>query len=127
MDDKEIKKIIESTYDESRENTIWSMVGDFYNRKMLSMVILVWGMGITFMGVAIFSGIKFFRTGEIKYQIMYAVIFLTCIQWVSSIKIFAWQLIHRNSVKREIKRLELSIVEMSETVKKQIEAESTGL
>ena len=117
MDEKEIQKIIEGTYDVSRENTLWSMVGDFYNRKMLSMVILVWGMGVTFMGVAIFSGVKFFRTGEIRYQIMYAVIFLTCIQWVGLLKIFAWQLIHRNSVKREIKRLELSIAEMSETVK----------
>jgi len=117
MDEKEIQKIIEGTYDDSRENTLWSMVGDFYNRKMLSMVILVWGIGVTFMGVAIFSGVKFFGTGEIRYQIMYAVIFLTCIQWVGLLKIFAWQLIHRNSVKREIKRLELSIAEMSETVK----------
>ena len=117
MDEKEIQKIIEGTYDVSRENTLWSMVGDFYNRKMLSMVILVWGMGVTFMGVAIFGGVKFFGTGEIRYQIMYAVIFLTCIQWVGLLKIFAWQLIHRNSVKREIKRLELSIAEMSETVK----------
>lgn len=117
MNDEEIKKIIDGTYDDSRENTIWSMVGDFYNRKMLSIVILVWGMGITFMGVAIFSGVKFFRAGEIKYQIMYAVIFLTCIQWVGSVKIFAWQLIHRNSVKREIKRLEIRIAELNETMK----------
>ena len=117
MNEEDIKKIIDDTYDDSRENTLWSMMGDFYNRKMLSMVILVWGMGVTFMGVAIFSGVKFFGTGEIRYQIMYAVIFLTCIQWVGLLKIFAWQLIHRNSVKREIKRLELSIAEMSETVK----------
>jgi hypothetical protein len=117
MDEKEIKKIIDDTYDEARENTIWSMAGDFYNRKMLSMVILVWSMGITFTGIAIFSGVKFFGTGEIKYQIMYAVIFLTCIQWVGAIKIFAWQFIHRNSVKREIKRLELRIAELSEAVK----------
>jgi len=93
------------------------MVSDFYNRKMLSTVILVWGMGIIFVGVAIFSGIKFFGTGEIRYQIMYAVIFLTCVQWVSSLKVFAWQLIYRNSIKREIKKLELSIAELNETIK----------
>jgi hypothetical protein len=32
-------------------------------------------------------------------------------------KIFAWQMIHRNSIKREIKRLELRIAELSEMVK----------
>lgn len=117
MDENEIKKIIDGTYDDARENTIWSMVGDFYNRKMLSIVILVWVLGITFMVVAIFSGVKFFGTGEIKYQLMYAVIFLTCIQWVGLLKIFAWQLIHRNSVRREIKRLELRIAELSEVFK----------
>ena len=116
MDEKEIRKIIEDNYDDSRENTIWSMTGDFYSRKMLSMVILVWGMAIIFMAVAIFSGIMFFRTGEIQYQIMYAVIFLTCVQWIGLIKIFAWQLIHRNGIKREIKRLELRIAELNEAV-----------
>jgi len=49
MNDEQIKKIIEDTYDESRENTVWSMVGDFYNRKMLSFVILLWVWAIIFL------------------------------------------------------------------------------
>jgi hypothetical protein len=81
------------------------------------MVILVWGMGIIFVGAAIFSSIKFFGTGEIRYQIMYAVIFLTCVQWVGLLKVFAWQLIHRNSIKREIKKLELGIAKLNESLK----------
>ena len=119
MNEEQIKKIIEDNYDESRENTIWSMVGDFYNRKMLSTVILVWSLGIIFMIGAVLSGVKFFRTSDTQYQMMYAVIFLTCLQWVSSLKIFAWQMIHRNSIKREIKRLELRIAELNESVKGQ--------
>lgn len=117
MNDEDIRRIIEDTYDDSREDSIWSMVGDFYNRRMLSIVIFLWSFGIIFIGVAIFSGIKFFATSEIQYQIMYAVIFLICLQWVGSLKIFAWQMIHRNSIKREIKRLELRIAELSELVK----------
>jgi hypothetical protein len=73
-------------------------------------------MGIIFAGIAIFSGFEFFRTDEIQYQIMYAVIFLTCIQWIGLLKIFAWQMIHRNGLKREIKRLELRIAELREAV-----------
>jgi hypothetical protein len=33
------------------------------------------------------------------------------------IKVFAWQMIHRNNIKREIKRLELRIVELGQIVK----------
>jgi len=84
---------------------------------MLPTVVLVWGMGITFMAGAIVSAVMFFATEQVQYQIMWAVIFLTCIQWVGSMKIFAWQMIHRNGIKREIKRLELRIAELSETVK----------
>jgi hypothetical protein len=115
--DEQIKKIIEDNYDDSRQDGLTSMIRDFYNRKMLSMVVLVWSLGIIFMAGAVFSGIEFFRTDEIRYQIMYAVIFMICLQWVGSIKIFAWQVIHRNSIKREIKRLELSIAELNQTVK----------
>ncbi len=115
--DEQIRKIIEDNYDDSRQDGLTSMARDFYNRKMLSMVVLVWFFGIIFMVGAVLSGIEFFRTDEIKYQIMYAVIFMICLQWVGSLKIFAWQVIHRNNIKREIKRLELTIAELSQMVK----------
>jgi hypothetical protein len=115
--DEQIRRIIEDNYDDSRQDGLMSMARDFYNKKMLSMVVLVWSMGIIFMAGAIFSGIEFFRNDGIRYQIMYAVIFITCVQWVGLLKIFAWQVIHRNSIKREIKRLELSIAELDRTVK----------
>jgi len=119
MDEQEIKKIIEDTeqYDKTKEYSLLGMVGDFYTRKMLSMVIFVWTLGIVFMAGAIYSGVKFFKTDDTQYQIMYAVIFMTLIQWVGSIKIFAWQLIHRNSIKRGIKRLELRFAELTQIVK----------
>lgn len=117
MNDEQIKKIINGMYEEPREDTIWSMVGDFYNRRMLSIVIILWTLAIAFMAVTIFSGVKFFAVEQTKSQIMYAAIFICGCQFVAVIKIFAWQLIHRNSIKREIKRLELRIAELSEVVK----------
>lgn len=115
MNQDELKKIIEGSdqYDQGRQDGLLGMIGDFYSRKMLPTVVLVWGMGITFMAGAIVSAVMFFATEQVQYQIMWAVIFLTCIQWVGSMKVFAWQMIHRNSIKREIKRLELRIVDMA--------------
>ena len=37
--------------------------------------------------------------------------------WIGSMKIFAWEMIHRNSIRREIKRLELRIAELSQIVR----------
>lgn len=117
MNDKEIQHIIDETYDESRENTISTMLKDFYNKRMLSIVIILWVWGILFFAGAVYSAVQFFKNVETKTQLMYVATFLCCCQFLGLIKVFAWQIIHRNGLKREIKRLELRIAELSETVK----------
>lgn len=116
MNDEQIKKIINGTYDETRADTIWSMVGDFYNRQMISVIVFIWGWGIAIMAVTIFSAIKFFNVEQTKSQIMFAAIFICGCQFIALMKIFAWQIIHRNGIKREIKRLELRIATLSEAL-----------
>lgn len=117
MDQEQIKRIIEDTYDVSREDSILSMARDFYSRKMLSTVILVWAVGIIFLAGAVYSAIQFFETDETKMQIMYAAIFVPCVLAIGFMKVFAWEMVHRHSIKREIKRLELRIAELAEMVK----------
>ncbi|MBN2271816.1 MAG: hypothetical protein JXN61_14450 [Sedimentisphaerales bacterium] len=55
---------------------------------------------------------------QTKSQIMLAAIFIICVHVIGLMKIFAWEMLHKNSIKREIKRLELRIVELSEAVGK---------
>ncbi len=114
---EEIKKIVEDMQDDSRNEGFMSMLGDFYNRKTLSVVIFAWVWGIVFIIGAIYSGVKFFDSGDSKYQIMYASLFITFMIFLSIIKVFAWELMSRNNIKREIKRLELRIAELTAIVK----------
>jgi len=116
MNDEQVKKIIDDNYDESKEDSIWSMVGDFYNRKMLSFVILLWVWAIIFIVGSVYCGIQFFKAEQNKYLIMYAAGFVCFVHGISLIKIFAWQIIHRNGLRREIKRLEIRIAELNRTV-----------
>ncbi len=118
MDREQLKRIIDDSeeYNPTKEDTIRTMLSDFYNRKMLSMVILVWALGLAFMGGAIICAVGFFENVETKDQIMYAALFICFIQFVGQIKVFAWQMIHRNSLKREIKRLELRIAELPQAL-----------
>ena len=84
----------------------------FLNWKMQRAAWLtVWG--IVIIAGCVFCAVKFFDTDLVRDQIMYATIFMVCIVFLSLIKIFAWQLMHRTGIKREIKRLELRIAELS--------------
>ena len=117
MSDAQIKRIIEDSYDDSKEDTVRSMVSDFYSRRMLSFAIVAWVVGMLFVGLAVFSGVQFFKTSQTQWQIAYAALFISGIHGIGLIKIFAWDMVHRNSIKREIKRLELRIAELTETIK----------
>ncbi len=116
MNEEQINKMIEDTYNDSKEDTLRSMLRGFYTRKMLSSVIIVWVYSIIFVALCVFSGIRFFAAGQIRYQIMYAGIFICSVQFIFILKVFAWQIIHRNSIKREIKRLEIRIAELKQAV-----------
>ena len=117
MDKDELNRIINDSddYDPAQEYSLMTMLSDFYSKKMLSVVILIWTMGIIFMAGAIYSAVKFFQTDNTQAHIMYAVIFLTLIQWVGLLKIMAWQIIHRNNIRRELKRLELRVAQLNRT------------
>lgn len=118
MDMKNVKKIIDDyeIYESLKEDSLRSMISNFYSRKMLSVVIFVWVWAIIIIAGAVYFGIAFFRAESTKDHIMYATAFLCCIMWVNLVKIWSWQMIHRNNLKREIKRLELRIGELSEAL-----------
>ncbi len=107
MNDEQIKKNIDDTYNDSKEDTFCSMARDLYNKKELATLIWVWGNSLVFLALIVFSSIKFFQTEQTKYQIMYAAIFICCIQVIILAKIVCWQTVNRNRTTREIKRLVL--------------------
>ena len=113
MTDEQIKKILDDNYDPEREGLLMSMARDFYSRKMLPTIIVVWFWALLFMAGVVYSGIQFFKVEQTRAQIMHATIFTCCLVCVAFMKVFAWQMIHRNGITREIKRLELRITELS--------------
>ena len=117
MNDEQIKKIIDDTYDDSREDTLLSMVGQLYSQKMVPSMIVHFAYSLPFIVGAVLCGIKFFKTDQTQYQIMYAAIFICCIQFCIFSKAKYWQMLYKINTSREIKRLELRIAELNETIK----------
>ena len=116
MNDEQIKKIIDDTYDESKEDTYRSMLRDFFSKKMRWFTINFYVWSISCVAMTIISAIQFFKTNQTKFQIMYAAIFICCFLSVGLCKAMAFVMISRHNIKREIKRLELRIAELTETV-----------
>jgi hypothetical protein len=117
MSNEQIRKIIEDSYDESKEEGLRSIVRDFYSRRLWTSVVAVWGMGILYGTLAVYSALHFFRTDQTRGQIMYATLFLVGVLGIDLMKTFAWQMAHRHNLKRDIKRLELRVAELGESLK----------
>jgi len=111
MDQKQIDRMMDEVYKDSKADTLRSLLKEFYNRRMRTVVILVWVAAMVLIAGMVLCGVEFFATESVKYEIMYAAVFVCLFTWVADMKIFAWLMMHRNSIKREIKRLELRIAE----------------
>ena len=119
MDKETVKKIIDSPpeYDESGQDMYFSMLRDFISKQMRW-----WAIGWTasffiFLIPIIISMIQFFRTDLVQHQVMYATIFVTCCLGIGFTKIYALVVLQVLGMKREMKRLEFRIAELSEAVK----------
>jgi len=119
MDKEQIKKIIDNPpeYDESKEDTICQWFIDAYSKRMRWITFGVCISYIILLIPMIYSAVLFFRTDQVRDQIMYAVIFLFCSHWMGFESVFGWVMMQRPRINREIKRLELRIAELDETVK----------
>ena len=119
MESEEMRKIMDNIpeYDDSREEDFGSLVTDLYRSTRSTQGVLIWAYCIFFFVLGIASAVFFFFVDETKYQIMLAALFLFFMQRAALVKTMAWQRIHRNSVKREIKRLEIQIAGLSQIVK----------
>ena len=116
MNEKRTQAMIDEIYDTSREDTLLTMVGQLYSKRMLPSFLVHFVYSLPFIAVAVYCGIKFFDTQQVQFQLMYAAIFICCVHVIFLRKVIYWQVLQKNSITREVKRLEVRIVELSRLV-----------
>ncbi len=118
MNDEQIKKIIDSPeeYDDAKEESYIAWARFWFKNSQQWAIILVFAHFFFFLGLAIISGILFLVSETTKYQIMYAAFFVCLFLIAYLIKVFAWIMVSRNSIKRELKRLELRIAALAKSL-----------
>jgi len=106
MNDKPVEKRYSESCGTTEECPMCAMFRDFYRGSPPGVIILILFWSAIFIAGAIYCGVKFFRVADVQQQIMYAAGFICFVVGVALIKIFSWQMIHRNYLARKIKELE---------------------
>ena len=100
-------------YDLDREEGLRDMIAESFRGKKRWMAILVWTESLVFTGLAVVVAVKFFSVDTVKDSILYATLFVVLSLMIALCKIWYWMWMNRNSVLREIKRLELRVLQES--------------
>ena len=104
----------EADYDIGQEETLFQMVGRSFRGRQWWMTCIAWVYLFLFTGVAVFAAVRFFGVETTRDQILYATIFAVTAAMAMGVKMWYWTILNRNSIQREIKRLELRITKLTE-------------
>ncbi len=100
--------------DPDREPPMRTQIAETFRGRFRWLAWLAVFYRIVFLVFAVIAAIQFFRVDGTRELIAYATLFLICVVASAFIKLWYWMLLIKNSVIREIKRLELQIAELTQ-------------
>ncbi len=100
--------------DPDREPPMRTQIAETFRGRFRWLAWLATFYRIVILILAVIAAIQFFRVDETRELIAYATLFLICIVASAFIKLWYWMLLIKNSVIREIKRLELQIAKLTQ-------------
>ncbi len=115
--DDDIRKALangEASYDLDREEGLFRQWAGIYRGKMRWMAIIATVESVVFMVLIVLAAIEFFQADDTKWQIFYATGVLLLAGFLLLVKLWSWGQMNRYVIQREIKRLELRILELGE-------------
>lgn len=95
------------------EVPIHEVIIDYFRGRHWWVNILAFAFTLVALGMAVFAAYRFFHTDSTQAMIAWATCFLWFVIWVAMLKIWFWLEMQRNSLSREIKRLELQVANLS--------------
>jgi len=105
-------------YDNLDEQNVFEMLGGLFQGKNKWIILLLNVVMVFVFGVLVYSVVQFFNTELTNDLIKWSLAIVICFLTVSVLKIFIWMQMDKNSIKREIKRIELQISTLSSKLTK---------
>jgi cell division protein FtsL len=100
-------------YDNLDEQNIFEMLGGLFQGKNKWIILLLNVVMVVVFGALVYSVVQFFNTELTNELIKWSLAIVVCLLVVSMLKMFIWMQMDKNSIKREIKRIELQISTLS--------------
>ncbi|MCH8821939.1 MAG: hypothetical protein IH984_00370 [Planctomycetes bacterium] len=121
--DAKIKRALEATdadlADEfDGDQSMMEMVLDTFRGTQKWLTFLAIVFGIVFMAGSVFGIIQLFKAQDMHEHILWGLGVMFCFSAVSMMKIWFWMQMNRNSILREIKRVELQVARLAARLNK---------
>ena len=105
-------------YDNIDEQNVFQMLGGLFQGKNKWIMLLMNFVMLIVFGFLIYSVVQFFNTEVTNELIRWSLAIITFLLIISMLKMFLWMQMDKNSIKREIKRIELQISTLSSKLSK---------
>lgn len=105
-------------YNELDEQGIWKKIGGLFRGKNAWFFIVMNILNLIMLGIAIYCIVQFFNTESTNELIKWSMIFFFCAMMMSMLKLYAWMQMDKNSIIRELKRLEFQVSILSSKLSK---------
>ena len=89
------------------------MLTDFFNIRPRWLLVATGILTLVLLTIGFYAGKQFYYAQEIREMLFWGGLFFGCFLGITTIKIWGWMEMTKNSVTREIKRLELQIIYLS--------------
>lgn len=118
---EEVDKIIKDAlteeeakfYDNLDEQNLLEMVGGVFSGKNKWIIILMNIVMVVVFGFMVYSVVQYFNTDVTNEMINWSLAIIVCLLIISMLKLFTWMQMDKNSLIRELKRLELQVSTLS--------------
>lgn len=100
-------------YDSLDEQNVFQMIFGVFDGKNKWIMVLMNIVSFAALGFFIYCTVQFFNTDVTNELIKWSIGGMFCILMISMLKIFIWMQMDKNSIIRELKRLELQVSTLS--------------
>lgn len=95
------------------EQGIFEMVAGVFRGRLKWLVLVTTVAAFALFAAAIYAGFQFFKAEGMREMIAWSMAFLFCMLGVTMVKVWFWMEMNKNTITREIKRLELQIASLA--------------
>lgn len=104
------------------EQGLFDMIGESFRSKMRYWIVFLWIYTLAAFAGAVWSGFRFYEATDPKEMAVWGGLCVVLVLVVALAKIWYWMEVNKNTVVRELKRVELQIAFLAKSVVRQKQA-----